>query len=556
VGPASPEAVALSLATVNPEEHLNLFEYDRTAPMDIQEQRRWQEDDATWIDFTYASPMGGRVPARLVIPRGTGPFPGMILQHGGPGILEEMESFAREFSSYGVVTIMITSPYRRPGGWEITQYMGNTWPIFTQRDLEIKIQTILDLRRAVDILEQRPEVDPERLAYFGVSWGGSMGGLLAGVEDRLKAYVLVVGDGGLVEHTADPGPDGINIHFSERWAAQMWPTEPLHYVGRAAPAALLFQNGLYDEFVPPHDALRFFAAASEPKTIRWYEAGHNLPWSFVEDAADWLQPYLGDHLLILGPNFRPAAVVADRAILAAALVPLGFYLVYAIRRKNFFWIEDWFWPVAILLLGPLGLVIYWLARKPQISRTEDAARTNWRSTLWISTRTTVSLICGLWIGDKINQFVGGPDFRVHYLQVYLAVLLVGWVATLLRRRSWWISLPGFILIANLFWAVAQIIPMLFWEYFRGYFWLRYPVTTAFGVLSTFVLYSWLLQNGWFVQTEGVEVREDKRSQSKLLIAVLLISSYLVMLAAVLVITHRYSGLTWAGALRMLYSLSL
>ena len=42
-----------------------------------------------------------------------------------------------------------------------------------------------------------------------------MGGLLAGVEDRLVAYVLAAGDGGLVEHTADPGQNGLNIHFSE-----------------------------------------------------------------------------------------------------------------------------------------------------------------------------------------------------------------------------------------------------------------------------------------------------------------------------------------------------
>jgi len=63
--------------------------------------------------------------------------------------------------------------------------------------------------------------------------------------------VLVIGDGGLVEYTADPGEDGLNIHFSDTWAALMWPTESLHFIGRAAPAALLFQNGLHDTNMPP-----------------------------------------------------------------------------------------------------------------------------------------------------------------------------------------------------------------------------------------------------------------------------------------------------------------
>ena len=123
---ASPVAVRLSLSTVNPEESLHLFEYDLQAPLDIKETRRWHEGNATWIDFTYASPRGGRVDARLVIPYGNGPFPGIILQHSGAGTLEDMVYYARDFARYGAVSIMITNPYRRPGGYKITQYMGNT----------------------------------------------------------------------------------------------------------------------------------------------------------------------------------------------------------------------------------------------------------------------------------------------------------------------------------------------------------------------------------------------------------------------------------------------
>ena len=415
---ASSDAVARSLSTVDPEDSLHLFEYDRQAPLDIQETRRWQEGNATWIDFTYASTGGERVDARLVIPDGRGPFPGIILQHGGVGTLEDMVFYARDFARYGAASIMITNPYRRPGGYVITQYMGNTWPLFTERDVDIKIQMIHDLRRAVDVLVQRPEVDPQRLAFLGVSFGGTMGGLLAGVEDRLAAYVLVVGDGGLVEHTADPGEDGLNLHFSEDWAALMWPTEPLHFIGRAAPAALLFQNGVHDTYVPPHDAIRFHAAASEPKTVLWYDAGHNLPWKFVSDAAKWLQPYLGERLFLMAPNYRASAALGERGIIAAICVSVGIFLWDTLRQRNLAWGDRLVWLVGMVLLGPLGLVIYWLSVPRDAAAWGPAMKpSTWRQVLGITTLTTVALTIGLVIGDWINDMLYTIiDFRVRFVQ--------------------------------------------------------------------------------------------------------------------------------------------
>ena len=99
----------------------------------------------------------------------------------------------------------------------------------------------MDLRRAVDLLAARPEVDRRRPAYVGVSYGAAMGGLLAGVEGRLKAYVLAVGDGGLVSHFTGPDDtDGPRQRLAatdrERWLAAMRPIEPINFVARAAPA--------------------------------------------------------------------------------------------------------------------------------------------------------------------------------------------------------------------------------------------------------------------------------------------------------------------------------
>lgn len=550
---ASPEAVALSLSTVDPEESLHLFEYDRQAPLDIQETRRWHEEGATWIDFTYASPKGARVDARLVIPDGKGPFPGIILQHGGVGTLEDMVFYARDFARYGAVSIMITNPYRRPGGYVITQYMGNTWPLFTERDVEIKIEMINDLQRAVDILLERPEVDPERLGYLGVSFGGAMGGLLAGVEDRLAAYVLVVGDGGLVEHTADPGEDGLNLHFSEDWAALMWPTEPLHFVGRAAPAALLFQNGVHDTFVPPCDAIRFQTAASEPKTVIWYNAGHNLPWQFVRDAAKWLQPYLGDRLILIAPNYRTSAIVMEWIIITSVLVSVGIFLWDTLRQKNLNWGDRLVWLLGMILLGPLGLAMYWLTTPRDEHASSTALEQSYcRQVLGITTLTTISLIAGFLMGDKFNDILlSSADFRLRFAQLYLTTLIAGGLLTLLNRRTYWASLLAKVLTVNLFWAAVMIFPSLLRQVFSYVNWALYPADTLIGILVTFPLHAWMLRCGLEVWHPGQKGETRLKRLGWPVAPGLLVISYLVMLGSVVIVVQVYTGLPWRDVILIL-----
>jgi hypothetical protein len=93
------------------------------------------------------------------------------------------------------------------------------------------------------LLSAREDVDPARLAYIGYSYGAAMGGLLAGIEPRIKAFCLMVGDGGIVSHfTAADGTllselDRLPDEKSQAWLELMNPIEPIRFVGRAAPAA-------------------------------------------------------------------------------------------------------------------------------------------------------------------------------------------------------------------------------------------------------------------------------------------------------------------------------
>jgi fermentation-respiration switch protein FrsA (DUF1100 family) len=73
----------------------------------------------------------------------------------------------------------------------------------------------------------------------------------------------------------------------------MIPIEPVKYVGFAPPTSLLLQSGTLDDLVPPRDAERLHAAARDPKTIRWYTAGHNLTAEAARDRQVWMHERLG-----------------------------------------------------------------------------------------------------------------------------------------------------------------------------------------------------------------------------------------------------------------------
>jgi dienelactone hydrolase len=332
----NPLAYIRSVDTVASEDFFEanrqLFEYDRNIPPDIQEISRWIEDGLTIIEITYASPKGGRVPATLIVPQGKGPFAGIVTQYG-----LELE-FYKRYASHGAVVISVDPPSFRPQ---------DTGPrailTFTERDRAEQIQLIVDLRRAIDLLLARPDVDPERIAYLGVSYGGAMGGLLAGIEHRLQACVLIVGDGGFVTHQTNSQllimP--LNEFFEDygAWIDAMWPIEPIHYVSHASPTPLLFQNAVRDQFVDVQDALRYQDVASEPKKVIWYESEHwPLPDQVFIDNAKWLQQFIGAGALYLipTPNYRPSAVVIDRLLIAwlfLMVISLA-YLIWNLSRQG------------------------------------------------------------------------------------------------------------------------------------------------------------------------------------------------------------------------------
>jgi predicted esterase len=135
-----------------------------------------------------------------------------------------------------------------------------------------------DLSRSIDYLETRSDIDSEKVAYFGFSWGGMLAPIALALEPRLKLGILQAG--GL-----SPLPTQA-------------PVDPFNFVSRVTVPVLML-NGTYDGIHPLETAARpmyeLLGTPEEHKDLAEsavdHMALHPPTWG---QALDWLDRYLGD----------------------------------------------------------------------------------------------------------------------------------------------------------------------------------------------------------------------------------------------------------------------
>ncbi len=268
-----------------PKEDAELYAYDSVTTLDLVEHGRTVVDGITRIEADYASPQGGRVPATILVPPGKGPFAAVIFMHGGGGKRSDFLSEALAFAPSGAVCILLDAPFRRPGGAPLFG--------FTPADRDGIVQAVVDIRRAVDLLATRKDVDVSRIAYVGFSYGATLGGILSGVEHRFHGIVLMASGSfvgfarELSESRKWKDPSELNAYINA-----IETITPERYIGYAAPTAILFQNGRQDPGISIAEAEEMHRLSNGLTTVQWYDAGHSLNERALEDRAAWLQSIL------------------------------------------------------------------------------------------------------------------------------------------------------------------------------------------------------------------------------------------------------------------------
>ena len=246
-------------------------------------------------NISFAGP-GGRIPGFLVLPPGRPRhLPAVLLLHGSGGDRAEFLPTAEWIAARGAVALTITAPSSSiaPGG-------GGTPKAELLRQRRIAVDDVVAARRAVGVLSGRPEVDPRRIGLIGWSAGAHTGAILAGVEPRLRALVLMSGGALPISDYVAVAPAWLRPAVRRALTA----VDPLRWIARGRPGTIFLQDGRRDEVVPRR-ALDALAAAAPKRTrLRWYAAGHALNVAAEHDQLAWL----GERLGIRGPRVPHAPI--------------------------------------------------------------------------------------------------------------------------------------------------------------------------------------------------------------------------------------------------------
>jgi dienelactone hydrolase len=146
-------------------------------------------------------------------------------------------------------------------------------PTGSAADSERIVAEVTRLRRCLDLVIARPAVDPGRLGVVGHDFGGMHAALLATVDRRPLAYVLVAavprwGDWFLPFWPIEEG----RIDYLRALA----PLDPIEHVATAAPARILFQFGRNDFYIAPMTGREFARAAGEIAELKAYQSEHEM----------------------------------------------------------------------------------------------------------------------------------------------------------------------------------------------------------------------------------------------------------------------------------------
>ncbi|MCI0555227.1 MAG: SUMF1/EgtB/PvdO family nonheme iron enzyme, partial [Anaerolineae bacterium] len=268
----------------------NLYSYDRTDLNAVVESvddssALWRREKITF-DAAYGNE---RVIAYLFLPKGVEPpyqtvvyFPTGIARRSWPseniGREQGRHDYFWEFivlSGRAVMYPVYKGSYERQivGG---TPLMGSEPRAY----VDWQIQLAKDFRKSIDYLETREDIDHEKFAYYGVSWGANVGPINLGLQNRIKVGIFLI-----------PGFYG-NVTIPE--------IDPINFAPHVK-IPLLLLNGEHDYWYPEDVSQKpFFDLVGTPgrdKDYRAYPGGHGM-WGLFghevrKDILEWLDRYLG-----------------------------------------------------------------------------------------------------------------------------------------------------------------------------------------------------------------------------------------------------------------------
>lgn len=214
-----------------------------------------------------------------------GPFPAMVLVHGGGGtaFAEWVELWVKRGYAALAMDLGGCGPdkQRLPDGGPAQDHPTKFRPFQTDDEARElwSYHAVAAVIRGHSLLRSRPEVDPQRIGITGISWGGYLTCIVAGLDDRFRAAVPVYGCGFLNENSTWLGEfRKLGPEQTARWVAFYDPSRYLPQVR----CPIFFVNGTNDFAYPLDSYKKSVEAVPSDKLVRIevnMPHGHQQGWA-------------------------------------------------------------------------------------------------------------------------------------------------------------------------------------------------------------------------------------------------------------------------------------
>ena len=275
--------LAMTINTANSPSDTYVLEL-RAGALDYAELVRWTQSEVGGLDTTtFIEPeliefptfdeVGGaprKIPAWIYRPRGSGPFPVVVSIHGGP----EGQARPAFTSTYQLwleklgVAVIVPNVRGSAGYGKTYVSLDNG---FNRED------SVKDIGALLDWIEVQPDLDQDRVAVFGGSYGGYM--VLASAvhfSDRLRAAVDIVGISSFVtflENTQDYRRDLRRVEYGDErdpeMRAHLEKISPVNNVEKIE-VPLFVVQGENDPRVPVTESIQMVEALRQQGETVWY----------------------------------------------------------------------------------------------------------------------------------------------------------------------------------------------------------------------------------------------------------------------------------------------
>lgn len=235
------------------------------------------------VEFPTFDRVGGEprmIPAFYYRPPGDGPFPVAINIHGGPE--GQARPFFNPITQYYVLEMGIAVLFPNVRG---SSGYGKSYLLLDNADK--REDSVRDIGALIDWIATRPELDSERIAVVGGSYGGYM--VLASMvhfDDRLRAGIDLVGISNFVtflENTSDYRRDLRRVEYGDERDPEMRAflesISPTNHAAKISKPLFVVQ-GLNDPRVPASESEQMVDVIRDHGGTVWYlmakDEGHGF----------------------------------------------------------------------------------------------------------------------------------------------------------------------------------------------------------------------------------------------------------------------------------------